>query len=140
MPRTNGSHTRRSLLQTSGAALAELSAAGCLGDTDADAGAEPEFDGPVVLVGPNAKNVFTPGTTDPLTIDAGTRVQWNWRSANHNIRVDEQPDAADWAGTAGDGVYHTGHSHEHTFEVPGEYHYVCVPHEGLGMVADLVVE
>ncbi|MEF8799806.1 MAG: plastocyanin/azurin family copper-binding protein [Halolamina sp.] len=128
--------TRRSLLRKSGAALAALSTAGCLGgDTEKN-----EFDGPVVIVGPNARNVFSPGTDEPLTIEAGTRVQWDWRSANHNIRVDEQPDAADWQGTEGSAIYHSGHTHEHTFEVTGEYHYVCVPHEGLGMVADLVVE
>lgn len=136
MTRPNDSPSRRSLLRTGGAALAALSTAGCLGD----AGADDEFDGPVVLVGPNAKNVFSPGTDEPLTIEAGTRVQWDWRSANHNIQVREQPDAADWEGTEGTATYHTGHTHEHTFEVPGEYHYVCVPHEGLGMVADLVVE
>lgn len=137
MTRTNGSHSRRSLLCKSGAALAALSTTGCLGDGDAE---EETFDGPVVLVGPGAKNTFSPGTDEPLTVEAGTRVQWDWRSANHNIQVREQPDAADWAGTEGSATYHTGHTHEHTFEVPGEYHYVCVPHEGLGMVADLVVE
>lgn len=134
---TNGS-TRRAVLRRSGLALAALSStAGCLGGSEPT---ESEFDGPVVLVGPSAKNVFTPGTEEPLTIDAGTRVQFDWRSANHNIEVREQPDGADWQGTEGNATYHTGHTHEHTFEVPGTYHYVCVPHEGLGMVGDVVVE
>jgi plastocyanin len=135
---TARSRSRRAVLRRSGAALAALSlTAGCLGGDDAEE--TDAFDGPVVLVGPNAKNVFSPGTDEPLRIDAGTRVRWDWRSANHNIEVREQPDGADWQGTEGDGVYHTGHTDEYTFDVPGEYHYVCVPHEGLGMVADLVV-
>jgi plastocyanin len=129
MSRTNGACPRRAVLRRSGVALAALSTtAGCLGGDST----ETEFDGPVVAVGPNSSNVFTPGTEEPLTIDAGTRVQWDWRSANHNIGVKDQPEGADWQGTEGNATYHTGHTHEHTFEVPGEYHYVCVPHEGLG--------
>lgn len=132
--------TRRSLLRQGGAALAALSAtAGCLGGGETTP-TESDFDGPVVAVGPNAKNVFTPGTEDPLTIETGTRVRFDWRSANHNIEVRDQPDGANWQGTEGDGTYHTGHIHEHTFEVAGEYHYVCTPHEALGMVGDVVVE
>jgi plastocyanin len=133
---TNGS-TRRSVLRRSGLALAALSStAGCLGGEST----ETEFDGPVVAVGPSGRNAFTPGTNDPLTVEAGTTVLFDWRSANHNIEVREQPADADWQGTEGNATYHTGHTHEHTFEVPGEYHYVCTPHEGLGMVGDVVVE
>ena len=129
--------SRRAVLRRSGAALATLSAtAGCLGEEST----ETQFDGPVVAVGPNGRNSFTPGTQEPLTIDAGTRVLFDWRSANHNIEVRNQPDDADWRGTEGDGTYHTGHTLEYTFEVPGEYHYVCTPHEGLGMVGDIIVE
>jgi len=136
MTRTDGSSSRRAVLRTGGAALAALSTAGCLGGGSEDA----EFDGPVVLVGPNGRNLFSPGTEEPLTVEAGTRVRFDWRSANHNIAVDEQPEDANWQGSEGDAAYHTGHTLEHTFEVPGEYHYVCVPHEGLGMVGDIVVE
>ncbi|NIR59592.1 MAG: hypothetical protein GWO02_08745 [Gammaproteobacteria bacterium] len=28
----------------------------------------------------------------------------------------------------------------HTFEVPGTYRYFCIPHEGAGMVGEVVVE
>jgi len=130
--------TRRGLLCRGSAALAALSAtAGCLGGSEPT---ETDFDGPIVAVGPNGSNAFTPGTNEPLTIDAGTRVLFDWRSANHNIEVRDQPDGANWQGTEGDGTYHTGHTLEYTFEMPGEYHYVCTPHEGLGMVGDIVVE
>lgn len=129
--------SRRAVLRRSGAVLAALSAtAGCLGGEST----ETKFDGPVVEVGPNGRNVFTPGTTEPLTIDAGTRVLFDWRSDNHNIEVRDQPAEADWQGTEGDGTYHTGHTLEYTFDVPGEYHYVCVPHEAMGMIADIIVE
>lgn len=132
--------TRRAVLRRSGAALAALSAtAGCLGGS-ASTATESDFDGPVVLVGPNASNVFTPGTEEPLEVEAGTRVRFDWRSANHNIEVREQPAGANWQGTEGNGTYNTGHTHEYTFEVPGEYHYVCTPHETLGMVGDVIVE
>ena len=134
---TNAS-TRRSMLRRSGVTLAAATAmAGCLGSGDASTETM-TFDGPVVDVGPNGQNVFSPGTNDPLRIDAGTRVRWVWRSANHNIAVREQPDGADWGGEPN--IHHTDHTYEYTFEVPGEYDYVCEPHEGMGMTADLVVE
>ena len=128
--------SRRSVLRRGGLALAALSAtAGCLGGGGTETVA---FDGPVVDVGPNGRNVFTPGTAEPLRIDAGTRVRWQWRSANHNVAVRSQPADADWGGEPE--IHHTGHGYEHTFETPGRYHYVCEPHEGAGMVGDLIVE
>lgn len=129
-------YSRRALLRRGGVALASSTAlAGCTGG---DATETVNFDGEVVDVGPNARNAFTPGTTDPLRIEAGTSVRWVWRSANHNIAVRDQPADADWGGEPD--IYHTEHTYDYTFEVPGQYHYVCEPHEGRGMVADIVVE
>lgn len=129
--------SRRSILRRGAAALAATTAlAGCSGS---DAATETsDFDGPVVEVGPNAQNVFSPGTNEPLRIEAGTRVQFVWRSTNHNIAVRSQPDGANWEGVPE--IHNSGYTQEHTFDVPGRYHYVCEPHEGMGMVADLVVE
>ncbi|NHX36933.1 MULTISPECIES: plastocyanin/azurin family copper-binding protein [Halolamina] len=129
--------SRRTILRRGAAALAATTAlAGCAGgDAATETG---NFDGEVVEVGPDGRNVFSPGTNDPLRVDAGTSVRWVWRSANHNIAVRGQPADANWGGEPD--IHHTDHTHEHTFEVPGEYHYVCEPHEGMGMVADLVVE
>ena len=127
---------RRTLLRRGAAALAATTAlAGCAGGESTPT---ESFDGELVEVGPDGRNAFTPGTNDPLRIDAGTSVRWIWRSANHNVVVRNQPADANWGGEPD--IYHTGHSYEYTFEVPGEYHYVCEPHEGLGMVADIVVE
>ena len=130
-------HDRRTILRRGAAALAATTAlAGCSG-TDA-ATETSSFDGPVVEVGPDARNVFSPGTNEPLRIEAGTRVQFVWRSVNHNIVVRSQPDGANWEGVPE--IHNSGHTHEFTFEIPGKYHYVCEPHEGMGMVGDVVVE
>ncbi|MFW5934998.1 MAG: plastocyanin/azurin family copper-binding protein [Halolamina sp.] len=129
--------TRRTLLRRGAAALVATTAlAGCSGGSDEPA--TESFDGELVEVGPNGQNVFSPGTNDPLTIDAGTTVRWVWRSANHNIVVRDQPADANWEGEPD--IYNIDHTYEYTFEVPGEYHYICEPHEGMGMVADIVVE
>ncbi|GAB7011980.1 plastocyanin/azurin family copper-binding protein [Halolamina salina] len=128
--------SRRAFLRRGTAAIASATAlAGCSGD---DATPTSSFDGPVVEVGPSGDTVFTPGTDEPLRIEAGTRVQWRWRSANHNVVVRDQPADADWGGEPD--IHNTGHTYEFTFEVPGEYHYVCEPHERMGMVGDVIVE
>lgn len=129
--------SRRAFLRRGTAAVASAALlAGCSGG---DAATETSsFDGPVVEVGPGGNNVFTPGTDEPLRVEAGTRVRWVWRSANHNVVVRDQPADANWEGEPE--IHHTDHTYEFTFEVPGEYHYVCEPHEGLGMVGDVVVE
>jgi plastocyanin len=90
-----------------------------------------------VAVGPDGNFVFRPGTDQPLYITPGTTVQWVWESDTHNIVVDSQPDDAEWEGH--ETIEDTGFEYEHTFEVPGEYHYYCEPHRSTGMVADLVV-
>ncbi len=32
-----------------------------------------------------------------------------------------------------------GQAYRHTFTVPGRYRYFCVPHEGAGMIGEVVV-
>jgi plastocyanin len=81
---------------------------------------------------------FEPGTEDPLVIPPGTTVSFVWETSNHNILVDSKPDGSDWEGH--EPIENTGFTHEHTFEVLGEYHYWCMPHKDLGMVADIRVE
>ncbi|MFB6361285.1 MAG: plastocyanin/azurin family copper-binding protein [Halobacteriales archaeon] len=95
-----------------------------------------------VSVGPGQDFVFEPGTEEALTISAGTNVVFEWKSDGHNIVVGSQPDNANWEGTPGNTseLYDTGYTHEHTFDVPGDYHYWCEPHKSLGMEADIVVE
>ncbi|QIB75070.1 plasmid stabilization protein [Halogeometricum borinquense] len=118
---------------------------GCSGAPEANSGTT-ETDGETptatVSVGPDGEFVFTPGTDEPLTITAGTEVTFVWESDNHNIVVGNQPEGANWEGTPGDEseLYDEGYTYEHTFDVPGEYHYWCEPHKSVGMIADIVVE
>ena len=43
-----------------------------------------------------------------------------------------------WADNGGGG-FDTRETYEHTFEVPGTYGYVCIPHEPGGMVGSVIV-
>ena len=87
-----------------------------------------------VIVGPGGNNVFEP---EELTIQPGTTVVWTWESDNHNVNPTEQPDDADWEGH--EPIENTGFEYEFTFEVEGEYHYVCDPHIAQGMEGDIIV-
>ena len=100
-----------------------------------------------------------------LRVDVGTEVVWyNNSSRGHTVTAYDAgiPEEAsyfasggfedetaareafwDWRddpeGTGG-GMLTSGESYRHTFEVPGEYRYVCLPHEQGGMVGTIVVE
>ncbi|WP_227130898.1 plastocyanin/azurin family copper-binding protein [Halorubellus salinus] len=126
---------RRELLGSAGVVVV-AAAAGCLGN---DEGTESANGENAVVVGPGGSYAFEPSS---LTVSVGDTVTWSWDSANHNIVVRDQPDGAEWTGTDGDGAktYDTGHTYEYTFETAGTYEYYCQPHEGLGMVAEVVVE
>lgn len=126
---------RRELLGAAGVAVVAASA-GCSGN---DEGTESANGENAVAVGPDGSYAFEPSS---LTVAVGDTVTWTWDSANHNIVVRGQPDDAEWTGTDGDGAttYDTDHTYEYTFETAGTYEYYCQPHEGLGMVAEVVVE
>jgi len=80
-------------------------------------------------------------------------VTWGFASAGHNVccrPVDEDSVAlpADAEGFASYGpdespegsVVPRGETYRHTFNVRGQYDYVCVPHESLGMAGTIRVE
>ncbi len=92
----------------------------------------------VVAVAPNNQMRFDP---ESVEIRAGETVVWRWKDDGHNVKPTAQPDGADWSGTPGDGstLYDTGFEYAHTFDVPGEYEYVCVPHKSMGMRGSLTV-
>ncbi len=92
-----------------------------------------------VTVGANGSVKFAP---ENLTITTGTTVAWEWKSANHNIVVNKQPDDANWKGTPGGKgkTYNSGYRYTHTFDVAGKYHYYCSPHRSLGMVGSVTVK
>jgi plastocyanin len=94
-----------------------------------------------VEVGPGGKFTYSPGTSEPLKIKPGTKVKFVWKSDNHNIVVENQPEGAGWEGTAGGETktYNTGHEYSYTFETEGTYEYFCFPHKAAGMVATIEV-
>jgi len=108
------------------------------GNTTATPGGSGGGESVEVAVGPGGNFRFDP---DSMTIPPGTTVSWEWKSNNHNVVPESQPDGANWGGEGESGVtFDQGHSYSHTFEVEGTYEYVCTPHESAGMVASLTVE
>ena len=134
--------SRRRVLAGLGAAAA-TSLAGC------SAGAESDFDIGMTEV------AFDPPT---FTISPGDTVVWqNTSSRGHTVTAydDRIPEDAEFF-ASGDyettkaaekgfreefgGVIDSGEAWSHTFEVPGEYLYFCIPHEQAGMVGTITVE
>ena len=146
---------RRAFL-ASGGALAATALAGCLGPSRADS----DYD-----IG-MASNAFVPqdpveGEGQPtFAASAGDTVVWaNSGSRNHTVTAYESglPDGADYFASGGfdseseareawrkslqgGGNIAPGATYEITFDVPGEYYYFCIPHEGAGMVGKVLVE
>lgn len=83
-----------------------------------------------------------------LTIQAGDTVEWrNVSDIPHTVTADPEEAAdpshvalAEGAEPFDSGFIQAGDTFSHTFDVPGEYRYFCIPHEGAGMVATLTVE
>jgi plastocyanin len=94
-----------------------------------------------VEVGPGGRLEFEPSGDRPLAVEPGTSVEFVWRSDNHNVVVDAQPEGADWRGTPGgpEKFYDEGYAYSHTFEVPGTYEFHCEAHEPAGMEGTVVV-
>lgn len=117
--------------------------AGCLGGS-----ADTDYD-----IGMGAVE-FRPETFE---VEVGTTVKWlNTNKQGHSVTAyeDALPEGADYFASGGfdseqaareawgnssDGTMFEGQSFEHTFEVPGEYPYFCIPHESGGMVGSVVV-
>ncbi|WP_435176230.1 plastocyanin/azurin family copper-binding protein [Halorussus sp. AFM4] len=142
---------RRAMLKAGGAALVTGALAGCTADgRDGPGGAATtgtertttgrETDIATALylpieVGPDGRLAFEPSGDRPLVIEPDTEVPFVWRSDNHNVVVDDQPDDADWAGTPGDAetFYDEGYEYSHTFEKRGTYEFHCEAHAAAGM-------
>ncbi len=69
-------------------------------------------------------------------VDNGATVlfEWTGEGGGHNVVSDGEGPL-----DSGDPVSNAGVNYEYTFEEDGIYPYVCVPHEGLGMKAAIVV-
>ena len=124
------SPTRRVLL-AGGAAAVGAAVAGCSGDSGSGSG-----DDNTVMAGTGDQPVAF--VSDEITVSVGTTVTWEWGTDNHNIHVQNQPEAADWPGEQE--VFNEGHEYSYTFEVPGTYEYICQPHASQGMAGAVVVE
>ncbi|MFC4449848.1 plastocyanin/azurin family copper-binding protein [Halorussus aquaticus] len=90
-------------------------------------------------------------------VKAGETVVWrNTGNRRHTVTAYENqiPDEADYFASGGfdseqaardgwvsdfGGRINAGATYEVTFDVPGKYHYFCIPHEPTGMVGKIVV-
>jgi plastocyanin len=83
-----------------------------------------------------------------LTVKVGDTVTWkNVGAMPHTSTCDpskaadknhiKQPDGGD---TWDSGMLNGGQSFSHTFKVAGDYQYICIPHESLGMIGTITVE
>jgi len=74
-----------------------------------------------------------------LWVDPGTTITWEWSGAGggHNVVTVEGPAELD----SGSPVDEEGYTYQHetTEEDEGITHYVCTPHDGVGMHAGLAV-
>jgi plastocyanin len=122
-------------------AVAALLAATLLGFGPAPAAAQAE---PAASVGMEAM-AFAPTT---ITVRVGDTVRWdNTSDTVHTVTADagQAADPASVALPAGSeafdsGFMQPGDSFSHTFGVAGTYTYFCIPHEGAGMIAQVIVE
>jgi len=138
---------RRALLATGAGTLASLS--GCLSTGD-DGGL---CDGEGCDVGMR-RMAFVPETHE---VTVGETIVWrNTSGAEHTVTAYEDgvPDGAEYFASGGfsseeeardawfeerGGRIGVRETFEHTFEVPGTYSYLCIPHERGGMVGEVVV-
>ena len=132
---------RRNTLAIVGSVLVG-SLAGCLSG--------PSFPDADVIAGADGRNAFEPAE---LTVAVGDTVIWGFASAGHNVccRTDDNDRVGLPADTEGFASYGPdespdgsfvprGETYEHTFDVPGQYDYVCIPHDDLGMTGTIHVE
>lgn len=131
--------------------LGTLAVAGCSGgspsENDSPTASE-SASGATVEVGPGGSYSFDP---EEVTIGVGETVTWSFATGGHNVSARPEdysevslPEGADpFASFDGDDPYSyndPGSTFSHTFETPGEYVYVCVPHAATGMIGRVVVE
>ncbi len=139
--------SRRGLLIGAGkgvlalAALPVVAACARTGDGNGRATASPD-DGTVI--GMTDELRFDP---EEVTVRVGDTVTWRNTSSVDHTATDDPSKAQDPANALlpegaepwDSGNIEPGAEWSHTFDVPGEYTYFCIPHEAAGMVARLTV-
>ncbi|MFB6113543.1 MAG: plastocyanin/azurin family copper-binding protein [Halodesulfurarchaeum sp.] len=155
--------TRRDVLSGIAASSAVIPLAGCSGSsggsgnttteqttettTDGGGGGGGGSDSVTVAVGPEKRLRFEP---EDVEIPVGGTVTWEFESVGHNVSSlpdaspkCQVPEGAEPFASYENGnhfaVNEKGSTFSHTFEVPGKYVYVCVPHAGQGMVGTVTV-
>lgn len=149
-------HSRRSILAVSGAAIA-AGVAGCTGTLGGDEGVpghgvtehgHDEVGAPVdhaevaVNTTDDGEQHFNPHVT---RVTVGGRVSWVLESGVHTATAyhpeNGQPRLVPEGTAAWDSgrLSEQGETFEHTFDTEGVYHYYCRPHEQLGMIGTVVV-
>jgi len=101
--------------------------------------------GETVTVEMTGDLVFSP---EAVTIESGDTVEWrNVSNVIHTATADPEKAAdpghvllPEEAETFSSGIVPPGGTYSHTFAVPGRYRYVCLPHEGAGMIGEVIVE
>jgi plastocyanin len=141
---------RRAFLAATGS-LSAAGLAGCFGVGGEPAG---EYD-----VGMSSDAFLPEAYPQEGAIEVGETVVWkNTGSRTHTVTAYEGalPEGAAyfaaggfdseeaareaWSSMGGErGAVESGTTYEHTFEVPGEYRYFCIPHEKTGMVGTITV-
>lgn len=100
-----------------------------------------------ISAGPSGNLRFDP---EDVRVEQGDVVEWVFDSAGHNVsgRPDvssevQLPDGAEPYSSHSEGepgeTDSAGSTFRHTFEVTGDYTYVCVPHASSGMVGHITV-
>jgi plastocyanin len=120
-----------------------LMGAGVLAACFSDRTTGPDGDGDVT-VDMTDDLVFSPAS---ITITVGQTVRWRNQSAFPHSATGDPAKANDPAnvqlpsGAAAfdSGVLAAGGEFTHTFTVPGQYRYFCIPHEAQGMVGTITV-
>jgi plastocyanin len=132
-----------------------IGVAGCGGDDEADDGSARESSAPqqptraesadrAAVVDMSDQLAFEP---KEIEVSAGEKVTWkNVGKVAHTVTANKSK-AADPslvsvpAGTKewDSGFVGEGESFSRTFRKPGTYRYICIPHEGAGMVGGVVV-
>ncbi|MFC6988889.1 plastocyanin/azurin family copper-binding protein [Haloplanus sp. GCM10025708] len=142
--------SRRRFAATVTGALSTGLLAGCAGGGESTPTATPPDDPADVTVemGPGGRLVYDPAE---VRVSAGDVVEWVAKSRGHNVSFRPQdgrpisiPDDADPFASYEDGrvadTTPTGGRYRHTFTVPGEYVYGCIPHLSANMVGRVVVD
>lgn len=142
--------SRRQVLASLGAsasAVITTGMAGCLGSSMSESG--DAYDIGMTAI------AYTP---QEITVTVGESVMWqNTSSRGHTVTAYESgiPDEASFFATGGyetedaareafrndlGGLIDGGETWEYTFDIPGTYEYLCIPHEQQGMIGTVIVE